>query len=68
MGLMSDGVGVWNDFLLAVTSGGFIYVATTSLIPSVLNKSQEHLTSSPYTQVSSFISFSDKIDRFCWKE
>jgi zinc transporter ZupT len=51
VGLLTDGVGVWNEILLAVTSGGFIYVATSSLIPSVLNKTPENTPSSRYIQV-----------------
>lgn len=57
IGLMSNGAGVWNEILLAITSGGFIYVSTSSLIPSILNKGPESTTTSPYTQVFLFILF-----------
>jgi zinc transporter ZupT len=57
VGLLTEGVGVWNEILLAVTSGGFIYVATSSLIPSVLNKTPENSPSSRYTQVTSSLLF-----------
>jgi zinc transporter ZupT len=30
----------WDEYLIAFTSGGFLYVATVSLIPTVLNKPQ----------------------------
>lgn len=30
----------WDEYLIAVTSGGFLYVATVSLIPTILNKKQ----------------------------
>jgi len=36
VGLMSDGEPAWRDSMLAFTSGGFIYVATVSLLPSIL--------------------------------
>jgi zinc transporter ZupT len=36
VGLLSDGHQLWQDVMLAVTAGGFIYVACVSLIPTVL--------------------------------
>jgi solute carrier family 39 (zinc transporter), member 7 len=71
VGLLTDGVGVWNEILLAVTSGGFIYVATSSLIPSVLNKTPENSPSAQYTQVTHFSFFSvlrlsSSVTRSCW--
>ena len=37
VGLLSDGHQAWQDVMLAVTAGGFVYVAAVSLIPSVLS-------------------------------
>lgn len=51
VGLLTEGAGLWNEILLAITSGGFIYVATSSLIPTVLNKTQDNSPSYRYTQV-----------------
>jgi len=38
IGMLASSLDGWDDFLIAFTSGGFLYVSTVSLIPAILNK------------------------------
>jgi zinc transporter 7 len=40
IGMLASSLHGWDEYLIAFTSGGFLYVATVSLIPTVLNKPQ----------------------------
>lgn len=40
IGMMVHTFNGWDEALIAFTSGGFLYVATVSLIPSILNKGE----------------------------
>ena len=41
IGMLTSSLGKWEEYLIALTSGGFLYIATVSLIPTILNKNHK---------------------------
>jgi hypothetical protein len=51
VGMLTSSFRGWDEYLIAATSGGFLYVATVSLIPTILGGQQQQCRGGQVLQI-----------------